>query len=134
MAYVLAGDARQTVSQWAQESASQLATSECEDTCRIITGHDADVPGSEHGTYESIVRRNQERTTIGVRVAETQGCANGSYGSSALAPCQMTRSRFANPIRPMIAGLSTVPGRPFTMRCAWRVSRVRITSARKAPG
>ena len=77
---VLAGNARQAVSQWAQEGASQLAPPECEDTCCIIAGHDADVLGGEHATHESIVVRDQVRSTIGVRVAEAQGCAHRSYG------------------------------------------------------
>ena len=40
---VLAGNARQAVSQWAQEGASQLATAKGEDTAGIIVGYDADV-------------------------------------------------------------------------------------------
>ena len=47
---------------------------------------------------------------------------------------QDSRSWVGKPIRPMMAGLSAVPGRPFTIRCAWRVSSVSVTTARKAPG
>jgi len=77
---VLAGDARQVVSQRAQESAAQSATAEGEDTDGIIVGDDADVFGREHATHESIVVRHQVRSAIGVRVAEAQRCANRSYG------------------------------------------------------
>lgn len=175
---VLPGDAHQAVSGCTQEGASQLPPTRSEERFRVFASHDADMPGGEYSTDESVVMRYQVCTAIGVWIAEAQGVrigrtdelgvtliaseavnsfstesmvalsalsANSSaswtlishqsaYGSSALAPCQMIRNRFANPMRPMMAGFSEVPERPFTRRSAWRVSSVSVTTPCNAPG